>query len=207
MTTSDILTLAPASSYLAANAIAKGQLFPRNKLNPILSQQIYAVYFILNKINTLDPTNPALYPCAQYLWELMGRYGVAAQGITGNGGSVPSPTTPTQNIFPFYITSADFESDGVSYNNPNIVGVNLELFPNQLNQQFWYAGQGFFVYTSTGIQITYAGFDANTQDWTIRIDQIFSSGGGSAPATDSELLINTTDSLLINTTDSLLITA
>ena len=180
MTTSDILTLAPASSYLAANAIAKGQLFPRNKLNPILSQQIYAVYFILNKINTLDPTNPALYPCAQYLWELMGRYGVAAQGITGNGGSVPSPTTPTQNIFPFYITSADFESDGVSYNNPNIVGVNLELFPNQLNQQFWYAGQGFFVYTSTGIQIIYDGFSANTQSWTIRIDQVFGNG---VPAT------------------------
>jgi len=182
MTTSEILILAPASSYLAANAIDKGQLFPRNKLNPILPQQIYAVYFILNKIHTLDPTNAALYPCAQYLWELMGRYGIAAQGLTGNGGSVPSPTTPTQNVFPFYITSADFESDGVSYNNPDIVGVNLELFPNQLNQQFWYAGQGFFVYTDTGIRITYTGFDANTQDWTIRIDQIFSSGGSTATA-------------------------
>ena len=179
MTTSEILTLAPASSYLAANAIAKGQLFQRNKLNPILPQQIYAVYFILNKINTLDPTNPALYPCAQYLWELMGRYGVAAQGITGGGGSVPSPTPTNQNIYPFSITSADFESDGVSYNNPNIVGDNLMIFINEFSQQWLLAGQGYFVYTSTGIQITISGFDANTAEYTIIIQQNFGNSGSS----------------------------
>lgn len=201
--TSDILILAPAASYLAANAIAKGQMFPRNKLNPILPQQIYAAYFILNKIYTLDPTYSGLDSAAQYLWELMGRYGIAAQGITDSGGVVPSPTPTNQGIYPFVITSADFESDGVSYNNPNIIGDNLELFPNQLNQQFWYAGQGFFIYTAIGIEIIYPGFDANTQSWTIRIDQVF--GNGISPVVENTLLINSTDSLLINSTDSLLI--
>jgi len=192
-TTSEILLLAPASSYLAANAIAKGQLFPKNKLNPLLPQQIYAAYFILNKIHTLDPAYPGLDPCAQYLWELMGKYGVQAQGITGGGGSVPSPTPSNQGLYPFVITSADFESDGVSYNNPDIVGDNLELFPNQLNQQFWYAGQGFFVYTETGIRIIYAGFSANTQDWTIRIDQVFGNGIPSPSATYPYIFDSTFD--------------
>jgi len=85
--TSEILTLAPPSSYLATNALAKGQLFPKNKLNPILPQQIYAAYFILNKIYTLDPAYPGIDACAQYLWELMGKYGVQAQAITGGGGN------------------------------------------------------------------------------------------------------------------------
>ena len=101
-----------------------------------------------------------------------------------------NPNKPS--IYPFVITSADFEADGVSYNNPNIVGDNLELFPNQLNQQFWYAGQGLFVYTSTGIRITYAGFDANTQDWTIRIDQVFGNGIPPVVSTN-DLIINSTD--------------
>lgn len=204
-TTSEILQLAPISSYLASNAISKGQLFPKNKLNPILAQQIYAAYFILNKIHSIDPTYPGLDPCAQYLWELMGRYGVQAQSVTGGGGSVPTPTPSNQNIYPFSITSADFESDGVSYNNPNIVGDNLMIFINQFSQQWLLAGEGYFVYTNQGIQITIAGFDANTQDYTIIIQQNFGNSGTPNPPTTNVLLINATDSLLINATDSLLI--
>jgi len=202
-TTAEILTLAPAASYLAAESIAKGQMYPRNKLNPILPQQIYAAYFILNKIYTLDPTYPGIDPCAQYLWELMGRWGIAAQGITGGGGSIPSPTPSNQGIYPFVITSADFEDDGVSYNNPNIVGDNLELFPNQLNQQFWYAGQGLFVYSSSGIIITYPGFDANTQDWTIRIDQVF--GNGIPPAATSNIISETSNNLITETGNNIIL--
>lgn len=178
-TTAEILTLAPASSYLAANAIAKGQLFPRNKMNPILPQQIYAAYFILNKIYTLDPAYPGLDACAQYLWELMGRWGVAAQGITGGGGSIPSPTPSNQGIYPFVITSADFEDDGVSYDNPNIVGDNIMLFINEFSQQWLVAGAGYFNFTATGFQIiTTVGsplefFNANTQSYTIIIEQVF----------------------------------
>lgn len=88
-----ILSLAPGAAYLAGNAIAKGQLFPSNKVNPILPKQIYAVYFILNKIYTLDPSNAALVPCCNYLWEIMGRWGVKAQSLSGGGGSV-APVTP-----------------------------------------------------------------------------------------------------------------
>lgn len=205
-TVTEILELAPAAGFLAANAGDKSVLFNRGKLNPILPQQIYGIYFIAKKIYDKDPNYNGLVPICNYLWEIMGRYGVAAQQFTGGGGSV-SPITPSnQGIYPFVITSADFESDGVSYNNPNIVGDNLELFPNQLNQQFWYAGQGFFVYTATGIQIIYPGFDANSQSWTIRIDQVFGNAiPPTPPPSENTLLINSTDSLLINSTDSLLI--
>ena len=204
--TAEILNLAPAASYLAANQLSKGTLYDVRKISPILPQQIYALYFIINKIHSIDPNYPGLYAYANYLWEIMIPFGVRAQGIIGGGGSVPSPTPSNQGVYPFVITSADFESDGVSYNNPNIVGDNLELFPNQLNQQFWYAGQGFFVYTSSGIKIIYDGFNANTQSWTIRIDQVFGNGiPVTPPATENTLLIGGSFPLLINATTELTI--
>lgn len=89
----EILNLAPIASYLAANANDKGTLFRGGRLNPLLPQQIYAAWYILNKIYDEDPTFDGLIPCSNYLWELMGVYGVRAQGVTGGGGSV-TPITP-----------------------------------------------------------------------------------------------------------------
>jgi len=204
-TVSEILELAPGACFLAGNAVDKSVLFNRGRLNPILPNQIYAIYFVTKKIYDKDPSYNGLVPVCNYLWEIMGRYGVAAQQFTGGGGSV-SPVTPsTKGIYPLAITSADFESDGVSYNNHDIIGDNIMLFINQYSQQWLLAGQGFFVYTDEGIRITLDGFDANTQEYTIIIEQVFGSGVTPTPSTENSLLINTTDSLLINSTDSLLI--
>lgn len=72
----------------------------------------------------------------------------------GGSGSV----IPTQT-YPFIITSADFEPDGITYNNPAIVGDQLMLFITGYNQEWQFAPTSFS-YTATGIQIDIPGFDA-----------------------------------------------
>jgi hypothetical protein len=86
---------------------------------------------------------------------------------TGGGyGSV----TPTQT-YPFIITSADFESDGVTYLNVAIDGDSLYLLANNVPNPMLTAPTDF-VYVSGGIQIVLPGFDANTFDYTIAVNKI-----------------------------------
>lgn len=169
-TNAEILLAAPSAGYLAANAVDKGKLFGKGRLTPILPNQIYALYFIIKKIYDYDPDYPGMTIACLYLWEIMGRYGVAAGGSSG-GGSV-APITPTISIFPFYITSSDFEVDGLSYNNPDIVGVNLELFIDEYSQQFYTAGVLTFSMTATGFIINLPGFSAASNTYTIRIGKL-----------------------------------
>jgi hypothetical protein len=62
--------------------------------------------------------------------------------------------------YPFIITGADFEVDGITYNNESIVGDQLMLFVTGYNQE-WQFAPTFFEYTSTGIQIVASAFNAN----------------------------------------------
>lgn len=169
---SDILLYAPGAGYLAANDVRKGALFNNSgRVNPILPQQIYAIYFIIKKIYDLDPTYPGMTAACLYLWEIMGKYGIKSQGLSGGGGSI-TPVTPIGNIFPFIITSSAFESDGVSYNNSDIVGVSLTIFINEVSQSWMTASATTFSYTVTGIQISIPGFDANSFSYTIMIQRL-----------------------------------
>lgn len=169
-TVATTLQLAPGASYLAANAIAKGNLFPTNKINPKLPQQIYAVYFILNKIYTLDPTNAALPACCNYLWELMGKWGIKAQGLSGSGGNVPPPAG-TQG-YPIYLTQAAFTT-ATLYPNTNIFGTNIAIFMNDINRYLDPATE--FSVDATGVTILVPGFDALVNNYTLIIEKVYSA--------------------------------
>ena len=201
-----ILELAPAAGFLAANALDKSALFYRGRLNPLLPQQIYGVYFVAKKIYDKDPNYNGLVPVCNYLWEIMGRYGVAAQQYTGGGGSVAPITPPQTAVYPFIITQDYFESDGITYINTDM-GVTdiVSIFPDQYTQQWLLEGAETFERTATGFIVRIPGFDANSQTWTIMVQQIFPVTVPTPPVTENTLLINSTDSLLINSTDSLLI--
>lgn len=90
-------------------------------------------------------------------------------------GSLPltPPVTPVpggggSSTFPLVKTAADFESDGVSYNNPAIVGQQLMVYVKNFNQEWQFAPE-FFSYTATGIIITYPEFNmANYPSITIQ---------------------------------------
>ena len=107
-----------------------------------------------------NPTAPGV---ANYLYWLCGKFALEAEviynGATG-GGNVS--LNPLVSVFPFAITSSSFEPDGVSYNNPDIVGSRIMIFINQWSQQWFLDTDGAFIYTSTGIKIILPGFNANT---------------------------------------------
>lgn len=105
-----------------------------------------------------NPTAPAV---ADYLYWMCGVFALEAQQILNiqqGGGQVSSATN--QAVYPFIITASDFEPDGVSYNNPNIVGDRLMIYVNHYNQTWYSDTDGAFVYTGTGIKITLPGFNA-----------------------------------------------
>jgi hypothetical protein len=78
-------------------------------------------------------------------------------------------TTP--DIYPFVITSADFESDGVTYNNAAIVNDNLALYVNNFTSNVLFAPTDF-TYTATGIIIITPGFDANLFNYSILVQKL-----------------------------------
>jgi hypothetical protein len=78
-------------------------------------------------------------------------------------------TTP--DIYPFVITSADFESDGVTYNNAAIVNDNLALYVNNFTSNVLFAPTDF-TYTATGIEIIADGFNANNFDYSILVQKL-----------------------------------
>ena len=168
-TNAEILQYAPIASYLAANDVRKNVLFNNfSRLNPILPQQIYAIYFLVKKIYDIDPNYSGMTPVCWYLWEIMGRYGVAAQGISGGGGYTPTPT-PVQN-YPIYITQANFTTS-TFYPNTKIFGSNILVFWNEVNR---YLLPTEFTVSSTGLTITAVGFDAQSGfDVNLVIEKVY----------------------------------
>ena len=116
----EILTAAPGACYLAANANDNKSIFQGGRINPLLPSQIYAGYFVAKKIYDLDPTYDGLVPVCNYLWELMGRYGVQAQGLSG-GGSV-TPINPTMG-YEYYELSLTWDCvPSYIYQNNAMIG-------------------------------------------------------------------------------------
>ena len=206
LTIQQILDIAKISLWLALNDISKGVMYG-GKLDPLLGRKIYMEYSSLEWMYAESPSDTTLRTVANYVYELCGSYALQAQIILniGNTGGAVINGNSGGNVYPFVITSSDFENDGVSYNNPNIVGDNIILFINEFSQQWLVSGAGYFSYTPTGFIITIDGFDANIQSYTIIVQEVFNSGVTPTPPTENTLLINSTDSLLINSTDSLLI--
>lgn len=167
-TVTEILDLAPGAGYLAANAKDKSVLYNSNRLNPILPQQIYALYYIIKKIYDNDANYDGLVPACNYLWEIMGRFGIQAQGLSGGGGVIPSPTTIQQ--YPIYITQADFTT-ATLYPNTNIFGTNIIIYYNEI-QRYLIPNTEFTV-DQNGVTITLAGFDASQYDCNLIIEKFY----------------------------------
>lgn len=161
-----ILANAPAACVLAGNDVAKGSLFGQ-RIDSKIDQKIYATYFVIKKIYDLDPAYSGMDVACQYLWELMGKYGIRAMAYTGGAGLV-SPTTP-QSGFPIYITDADF-TNATEYDNPALLGQSIIIFLNEINR--YLIPNVEFTMTSTGVEITLAGFDATTNTYNLVIERV-----------------------------------
>lgn len=170
-----ILSLAPPSCYLASNYKEHGAVFSNGGGSSAKNQAtlIYIYYKILHKIFSIDPNYPGLQSPANYLFELEQKFAFKAANIVdGGGGGSVTPVTPTSISYPFYITSSNFEPDGVTYINTKIAGVNIALFINEYVQQF-FPGTDFTYLPTGGFVITAPGFDASSFDYTIRVERYF----------------------------------
>lgn len=76
--------------------------------------------------------------------------------VYGQGGTT---TIVDDTTFPFVVTSADFEPDGVTLNDIRLIGNQYYLDVAGYNQEHQYAGV-FFDYTATGLVVIASGFDA-----------------------------------------------
>lgn len=162
-----ILANAPIACVLAGNDVAKGTMFgPR--IDPLIAQKIYCEYFKIKKIYDLDPNYTGMSVACQYLWELMGMYGIRAQGYTGGGGSV-SPPTGVQG-FPIYITQANFTT-ATFYPNTKLYGNQISVFLSQINRLLVPITE--FTYDNTGLTILISGFDATLNDYELLIEKVY----------------------------------
>lgn len=155
----DILQQAEVSQYLATNQIANGNIFSGvldNNLDKILYTERKSVAWAYSQNNN----DPSLVKTGNYLFWLMGKFRLQAIGIiAGGGGGTPiSPITPpiSSGTYLIPILAAAF-ADATNYNNPLIVGKNLQIFYNNINR-FLLSGE--YSSTSTGVQILLDGFDA-----------------------------------------------
>lgn len=172
MTVAEKIEIAQASQFLAANDVAKGGLYGGG-ISTRLPRLLYMVRKNVERMYSLNPSAASLTKTANYMYSLCAPFSLRAQAILGNGGSIApgGGGGSTSVIYPIFITSADFESDGVSYNNPDIVGDNLIIFVNEYVQQWLSASGSTFSYTATGIIMNIPDFDANVNSWSIVIEK------------------------------------
>lgn len=176
-TIAETINIGRVSGYLAANDNALGALFGTRKAAPGSALTITMVTYGLDWGNAGGAqTSASLRNVANYLIWLCGQYGQQAQNIlsiSGGGSVIPGGGgSGGTSIYPFIITSADFEPDGISYDNPDIVGDNLTIFINEYTQQWLVASSSTFSYTATGIIINIPDFNANINSWTIMIQKL-----------------------------------
>lgn len=166
------------SMYLSANDNSKGALFSPRIASPISPVTIAMVTDALRwgyNDGVLAQTEQSLREVANYLIWLTGMYGQQAEAILGGqgGGSVVPGGGGATNIYPFFITSANFESDGQTYLDSRIVGDTLSIFIDEYTQQFFLSPSNFEYIPAGGIKIISPGFDASSFDYTIRIEKIY----------------------------------
>jgi hypothetical protein len=166
------------STYLSANDNAKGNLFGRRIASPGSPVSIQLISTVLDWGNSGGAqTDQDLRSMANYLVWLCGMYGQQANAIidgsSGGGTVIPAPSSSTQ-LFPIYITNADFTT-ATFYPNTNIFGNNVIIFLNELNR-YLIPGTEFSV-SASGITIINTpsgnldGFDATINTYNLVIEK------------------------------------
>lgn len=160
-TVAEILSYAPGASFLSSNYNDKKTMYGGTKHNKIPAQ-IYAIYYVAKKIYDNDPLYPGLIPVTNYLWEIMGRWGIEAGKLTGGGGSV-TPISPSliPDIIDVFITSSSSPiKTGDSVINLSAlgwIGFNMQVVRNAVVQSTNPTGGTYFAYDKTTAILTLYG--------------------------------------------------
>ncbi len=124
------------------------------------------------------PQPASLTLTSNYLYSLCRGYNLRAQAIIGNGGGSVSPINPNQpNLFPIYITQADF-STATLYPNVNLFGNNVIVYLNEINRyllpgiEFSVDANGLNIINTPG-GIYLDGFDATQFTYNLVIEKYY----------------------------------
>ena len=167
LTISQIINIAKISEYLSTLDKVRSGLFgagiPSN-----LPNLIYNVRkCVERKYDQLVPSN-SLTNTSNYLLSICGKFGIAAQYISGTGGSIVPPTPGGTGINPYLIkvVSADFATP-TRYNDVRLVDKTYVIFWNELSR--YLDSETEYTATSTGVEFLLDGFDASTNSYTFYI--------------------------------------
>lgn len=161
MTVGSIIEIAKICQYLSYDEALKRLYYKAGSpINKDLARKIYTVRKAVEWCNDNDSDNEELTGVANYLYALCGKYTLEAQSISGGGGGVISPTTPTTVQSPLEVLGSDFSS-ATEWSDSRIESSwNLQVFFNDISR---FLDEGTeWTRTSTGIDITISGFDATS---------------------------------------------
>ena len=88
-----------------------------------------------------------------------------------NVGGASSVTVVNDTVFPFFVTSADFEVDGVTLIDTRLEGNTVTLYPNNFNGN-WLIQDTDFTISGDTLTVTNPAFNANSFNYTIKIDKV-----------------------------------
>jgi len=162
-TTEEKINIAKICQYLIASDVRNGSLFGAT-LNPILPEILYIERKSVEWAFDKNPADSTLFGTSNYLLSLCNNAKKAAQILNlGGGGEVVDPNNPNNDNAPYLIPvyPGDFTT-ATAYNNPYIVGENLQVFANFIPK--YLDSPDEYAPTVDGINITIDGFDAAVFD-------------------------------------------
>lgn len=163
---SEIINIAKISQYLATLQITRKGLYGGGT-NVTLPRLLYMVRKNVEWAYGNDNNYEDIQLTANYLYTLCAPFNTEASYILahGTGGGAVSPVNPSLGTYLIPIMSVDF-TNATEYDNPLIVGKQLEIFWNDIPR---YLNSDEYGMTSTGIEILVPGFDATINNYTFKI--------------------------------------
>lgn len=147
-TTASIVSIYPVAQYLATIDINKRGLYGGG-VDLQLPEKIRNIGMSVERVYNDDPTDTTLTTTANYLYALMGKYGMQAQAVTGIAGSVAGIISNVQSPLPldFEVTALSIISDGENTKTfTAFIGCNIEFTRGGITQNTTNIGGSYYTW-------------------------------------------------------------
>ena len=147
-TTASIVSIYPVAQYLATIDINKRGLYGGG-VDLQLPEKIRNIGMSVERVYNDDPTDTTLTTTANYLYALMGKYGMQAQAVTGIAGSVAGIISNVQSPLPldFEVTASSIIADGENTKTfTAFIGCNIEFTRGGITQNTTNIGGSYYTW-------------------------------------------------------------
>jgi len=147
-TIASIVSIYPVAQYLATIDIQKKGLYGGG-VDLQLPEKIRNIGMSVERVYNDDPTDATLTTTANYLYALMGKYGMQAQAVTGIAGSVAGIISNVQSPLPldFEVTASSIIADGENTKTfTAFIGCNIEFTRGGITQNTTNIGGSYYTW-------------------------------------------------------------